>query len=364
MLAVGDYAAMRQALLLVLAALVFAAPASADRKSKLIVAHGTLITVSASSVNVKHEGRRVKCSIGSLSPKLDAFHPGDKVKVRCVNGILVGIVKGVSAPRATSEPTQTATGMITALSASSLTVHNDERSLTCTLSDESPKLGDYRVGDKVKIGCSEGVLRTIARVAPPEPADTVQTAFGTLTALSASSLTVHNDERSLTCTLGDRSPKLGDFHVGDRVKIGCTNGVLIAIAKVDATPPPVTTTAAGTLAALSPTSLTVHGDGGDLTCTLNDGSPKLGDYHLGDKVKIACTNGVLTAIAKVEITVTMITTGTLVALSPTSLTVHSDGGDRTCTRGDASPSLDGYNLGDRVRATCINGVLTAIARPL
>ena len=66
------------------------------------------------------------------------------------------------------------------------------------------------------------------------------------------------------------------------------------------------------------------------------------------------------AAAKVETTVTMITTGTLSALSSTSLTVLSDGGEKTCTRNSGSPSLDGYLVGNHVRVTCVNGVLTAI----
>jgi hypothetical protein len=56
----------------------------------------------------------------------------------------------------------------------------------------------------------------------------------------------------------------------------------------------------------------------------------------------------------------MITSGTLSALSPTSLTVLSDGGEKTCKRNSGSPSLDGYLVGNYVKATCVNGALTAI----
>ena len=41
---------------------------------------------------------------------------------------------------------------------------------------------------------------------------------------------MHGD-RETTCTLGPYSPKLGDFHVGENVKICCTNGVLAGIVK-------------------------------------------------------------------------------------------------------------------------------------
>jgi hypothetical protein len=59
-------------------------------------------------------------------------------------------------------------------------------------------------------------------------------------------------------------------------------------------------------------------------------------------------------------TETTITIGVLSALSYTSVTVLTDGGKHTCARGH-SPTLDGYKLGDRVKMTCVNGVLTAIA---
>jgi hypothetical protein len=36
----------------------------------------------------------------------------------------------------------------------------------------------------------------------------------------------------VTCTLGEHSPRLGDFHAGDRVKLGCTDGrVLLSISR-------------------------------------------------------------------------------------------------------------------------------------
>jgi ribosomal protein L21E len=414
---------MRHTFFLVLAALVLAAPAAAAQtqpsKPVTVTQSGRLVARSATSVTVRGS-RTVKCAVKSSSPKLGDLHPGDKVTIGCINGVLVRVARAVSRNTA-SEPIQAATGTISALSASSLTVHNEEHDLTCTLADRSPKLGDYHVGDKVKMYCTSGVLVAIAKLDGPAPGDTVQTGLGTLTAVSDSSVTVHTDSRDLTCTRNAASPRLGDYHVGDKVKIACTNGVLTAIAKVDA-PPPVAAYGTGTLSALSTTSITVHNDERDLTCTLTDASPKLGDYHVGDRVKIACTNGVLTAIAgvdtyqgglgrisalstssltihtdggdltctlgdaspilgdyhlddnvkvyckngvlfsiaRVEATVTMITTGTLSALSPTSLTVLSDGGEKTCTRNAGSPSLDGYLVGNHVKATCLNGVLTAI----
>jgi hypothetical protein len=192
--------------------------------------------------------------------------------------------------------------------------------------------------------------------------DFTGTAAGTLAALSTSALTVRSDDRGVNCTLGDDSPKVGDFHVRDKVKVSCSNGVLTAITKLTPPPPPppvVPQTAVGTLGALSDAAVTVQTERGDVTCTRGDGSPKLGDFHVGDRVKATCANGVLTALAKLD--VTTIATGVLKGFFDGNAVVTSDGGDKTCSRGPTSPSSDGFRAGDKVKMTCLNGVLTALA---
>jgi hypothetical protein len=339
---------MRRVLLVVFAALVLAAPAAAQHKPKhhkhKRVAHsGTLVARTAASVTIKQGDHTLTCSRDDSSPKVQGATVGHKVKVTCENGVLVGFEKAF---------TGSAVGTISALSTTSVTLHNDDGTITCTLADGSPRLGDYRVGDRVKLSCAEGVLTAIGRLDPP--AD-VQTGVGTLTVRNDASVTVHTDSRDLTCTRGEHSPTLGDLRVGDRVKIACTNGVLTAIARLTET-----TITTGVLSALSETSVTVLSDGGERTCSRGDASPALDGYHLGDRVKMTCTNGVLTAFAKAD----LITdgTGVLTALSSTSLTVHTEGGDKSCSRGTTSPSLDGYQLGDTVKFYCTNGVLSGIAR--
>jgi hypothetical protein len=44
----------------------------------------------------------------------------------------------------------------------------------------------------------------------------------------------------------------------------------------------------------------VHTESGDVNCRLDDRSPKLGEFHIGDRVKLSCGEGVLTSIAKLE----------------------------------------------------------------
>jgi len=205
-------------------------------------------------------------------------------------------------------------GKLTYISATSVTVRDGDRDFVCKLGDLSPPLDGFHVGDRVVIACNNGALVGITRVGSPQeptkpdvpnpggPTTPVveRTGQGTISALSTASLTVHTDGGDVTCKLGDASPRLGDFHVGDRVKFGCKNDMLAAIYKSD--PPPTTTpvyrSGQGTLTSIRGDGLTVHTDGGDISCRLGDGSPKLGDFHVGDHVKFYCTNDVLSGIAR------------------------------------------------------------------
>src|ERR1044071_3421374 len=166
---------MRRTLLLVLAALVFATPAAAAHhkpKHKRVKHSGTLVARTAASVTIKQGDHTLTCARDDSSPKVQGASVGDKVKVTCENGVLVGFERAF---------TGSAAGAISALSASSLTVHNDDRTVTCTLGDNSPNLGDYHVGDRVKLSCSDGVLTAVGKL--DSPVD-VQTGLGVLTARS------------------------------------------------------------------------------------------------------------------------------------------------------------------------------------
>jgi hypothetical protein len=63
-----------------------------------------------------------------------------------------------------SRPTDNpyATGSITAITDGAIAIHGD-RDTTCTRGPSSPTLGDYKVGDRVTIGCAGGVLAGIVR---------------------------------------------------------------------------------------------------------------------------------------------------------------------------------------------------------
>jgi hypothetical protein len=138
---------------------------------------------------------------------------------------------------------------------------------------------------------------------------------GTVSDVSATAITVHTANGNGTCTVGEGSPSVADVKVGDRVLAGCGAGTnqLVFLKRLPAvtgspeppphlpTPPPPgdghTTTVGGTLSALSSSSLTVHGEHGDVSCTIPE-TAHLGDFHVGDRVGMACTDGVLAKLVK------------------------------------------------------------------
>jgi hypothetical protein len=295
-----------------LAALTTALPALADEGRSV---KGVVAALSATSVSVKDAHRTLTCGLTANSPSLAGYAEGDRVQAQCrraAKHFVLAKIRHLTAHGSgvtKTEPVKFG-GTVTALSSDSISLHDGDHDFTCSLGDTSPSTDGLQVGDHAKVVCQDGALVSLERpgLAPPRPA--VTTAGGTVTAVSADSLTLHNAEHGdLTCTVSSDSPSLAGVHVGDLVKVACTDGMLSALARSTAVQPPPPprplpvpqplTTFAGTLTALSSTSLTVHNDEhGDVSCRVTDGSPHLGDYHLGDRVKLACADGVLKLITK------------------------------------------------------------------
>jgi hypothetical protein len=269
---------------------------------------GAVTALSDTAISLHDGDRDLTCSIGASSPSTAGVKVGQHYNVACSNGVLV-MIAPVTSGRAYE-------GTVSAVSATSITVHTANGDGTCTVGDGSPSLTDVKVGDRVLAGCKAGtnqlvLLKKLAATTPPPPPPppSGQTGAGTISALSTSSITFHNDERDVTCTVGDGSPSLGDAKVGDHVKFGCVAGVLKVLLRADATPPPppppppptgdghTTTTVSGTLGALSSTSVTVHGEHGDVSCSVPT-TAHLGDFHVGDHVGMACADGALLKLVK------------------------------------------------------------------
>lgn len=362
-----------------LSTLGFALPASANQG---VSARGVLAAVSAQGVSVKAAHHTLDCAIGQRSPSLSGYAVGDRVQAMCrrvARHMVLARISHLTAPAdgtTAGEPVKFG-GMVTALTSTSLTLHDGARDLTCTLGDGSPAMGDLKVGSHVKVVCQNGVLVSWA---PVTSADAAHVYEGSVTAVDGNSISVQSGDHLVTCPLGDGSPSVTAVHVGDRVLVGCRVGsnVLVLLKPLPAAPPPpatpVTTTGGGTVSAVSPTSLTLHNaEHGDLTCSVGESSPSVAEVHVGDLVKVGCSNGVLVVLVRSTTTppttppppttVNWTTGGTLTALTTSSITVHNDEhGDTTCSVTDGSPNLGDFALGDHVAVACTDGVLKQIKK--
>jgi hypothetical protein len=238
-----------------LLALVVALPAAADNGRS---ARGAIASITPKTISVQTAGPKVTCAIADRSPSLSGYSAGDRVAIGChkVRHVFV-LAKIRHLQVATSSEGEvkkvTFAGAITALSATSISLHDGDRDLTCSVTADSPSTASLKIGVHVRVACTNGVLTALAPVGPPPPPRPVEPpktpeapktpepphptthvltgAIGTLTVLETSTVTVHNAEHDLTCSIGDSSPHLGDFHVGDRVKVLCTDGVLTTISR-------------------------------------------------------------------------------------------------------------------------------------
>jgi hypothetical protein len=367
----------------VLATLAVALPASAAEGRSV---KGVLVSVSASGVTFKDAKSVVTtCSRAAKSPSLDGFSAGDRVLAACVRvrGHLV-LAKIRHMPAANGSASNNAEpvkfgGAVTALTDAAIALRDGDRAFTCSLGTDSPSTANVKIGQHVKVLCANGKLLAIQPVASADPSHgetpNGQSGAGTISALSASSVTFHNDEHGdATCSVGASSPALTGYSVGDRVKFGCLSGALVAIAKDGSGTvegPHKSLGAAGAVSAVSPTSLTVHTDGGEVTCSIGDGSPSVSGLHTGDTVKVGCLDGVLKVIMTAPAPApptgdhhdVKTVAGTLSMLSDTSVTVHSpEKGDVSCTVGASSPRLGDFHPGDRVGLLCTDGVVAKLVK--
>jgi hypothetical protein len=295
-------------------ALAVALPASAENG---VTVRGTIASVSPTAVTITGaRGVATTCLLLAKSPSIDGYAAGDAVQAACVRVraklVLAKIRHVVTGGGSDTKPV-TFGGVVTALSDRSISLHDGDRDLTCAVGPDSPSTAGVKVGAHAKVACANGLLVSLALVPsgdgkpapPPAPEHTTVGAIGTVSAISPTSLTVHTDGGDVTCSVGDGSPSLADVRVGNRVKMGCLDGVLKLLARADAPPPPPpppagnVVTVGGTLTALSDASLTVHNaEHGEVTCTRGPSSPSLGDFHVGDRVGMACADGVLVKIAR------------------------------------------------------------------
>ena len=352
-----------------------ALPASANEG---VSARGVLSSVSTNGVSIKAANHTINCAIGQRSPSLTGFSVGDRVQAQCrrvAKHLVLAKIRHFSAAAdgvSAGEPVKFG-GAVTDLSSTSITLHDGDRNLTCTIGDGSPSTTGLKVGMHAHVVCQNGALVSWA---PVTSADAAHVYEGVVTAVTDGSISVRSGDHVFTCPLGVGSPSVAALHVGDRVLVGCRvdSNLLVLVKPLPPLPPapPVTMTGGGTVTAVSPTSLTLHNvEHGDLTCSVGATSPSVAEVHVGDLVKIGCNEGVLVILVRVTTTttppppapVTLTAGGTLTALTTTSITVHNtEHGDVTCNLTDGSPALGDYQLGDHVGIACSGGVLKLIQK--
>jgi hypothetical protein len=299
--------------LLILVAAVIAAtasltvPALAGNGKSL---RGTVASMSDTAISISGVGGiTTTCTLGRHSPSLATVAVGDRVRAVCVRRrhgglVLTKLRKDRSGPPA-SKDTRPVTfgGVITALTDSSISLHDGDRDLTCTIGPDSPKTDGFNVGQHAKVACADGVLVAIAA---PEAG---RYFVGTVSALSDASITLSTEHGPATCTITALSPSTASVKVGDKVGMGCRASTmeLVLLKKLDGDTPPAPTThtelhANGVIRELGDRGVALTTDGGNVACMRGDQSPSLDGYAVGDSVAISCVDGVLTEIEHVDTT--------------------------------------------------------------
>ncbi len=204
---------------------LFALPAAAGNDHNV---NGTVTSVTPKTISVQaRNGVVTTCSLGLHSPAVAGFAPGDHVRIVCHGAgkhmarlAKIRRLDPTTAPAPASADTEPVTfgGAITALSDTSISLHDGDRDLTCTIGDGSPSTGDYKVGQHVKVACAGGSLVSIS---PVGSGDAGRYFTGTVVSLDDKGITVNTEHGSVTCSIGDGSPSTAGVNVGDHVGIGC-----------------------------------------------------------------------------------------------------------------------------------------------
>lgn len=179
-----------------------------------------------------------------------------------------------------------------------------------------------------------GLVASAASAATPQPK---RTAKGLVTALNTRAITVNGRRCEITTASPGRAT-IRLYFVGASAKIACANGILRAIDVLNASP------------AITSTEPTHPGSGGDLHASAVGGSGVLmTQTSVGGTTSSAGMSGSFSVLALGNGSITAGRT-----IGPLSL---------TCTLGDGSPELGGFQVGDALtNMQCKNGMLTSITR--
>lgn len=276
--------------------------------------HGTVASMTPTTIGIAGRGGIVTtCGVGPRSPSLSKVAVGDVVRALCLRRKHGALVLAKLRKDDTNTPPRNETkpvtfgGVITELTDTSISLHDGDRDLTCTLGPDSPTTGDYKVGKHAKVTCLAGALTAIASP------DLGRYFVGTVATLTDGALTLTTEHGPVTCTITPLSPSTASLQTGDKVGMGCraSSMELVLLKRLDGeapappAPAPATHTelhAKGAIRELGEHGLALTTDGGNVACLRGESSPSLEGFAVGDNVAITCIDGTLTAIERVEAT--------------------------------------------------------------
>jgi hypothetical protein len=219
-------------------------------------------------------------------------------------------------------------GPVVRASAQAVSVENrvGDAMLTCTVPARlADKVAALEVGDKVRMVCvrhkgRRAELRMIGRLGekaekprektdeekkPEEKRGEKQMAAGQIAELAPGMIVVQSETGRLACKVpAEKQARLAELKVGDKVKIYCLGGVLVAMERApvaDERKAGEERKLYGRITALSRESVTVQGEAGSLTCTTPAAiAGRVAEHFaVGDSVKMMCRGSELAYLEKV-----------------------------------------------------------------
>ena len=250
---------LRKVFLIGIVTLVVAVPAQANRGKELRIS-GPVVRVSAQAVSVENRvgDAMLTCTVPArLAEKVAALKVGDKVRMLCVRH------KGRRAELRMIGP--------------------------AGVKAEKPHEKTDETSDEKK---------------PEEKRGEKQMAVGQVAELASGVIVVQSETGRLACKIpAEKQARLAELKVGDKVKIYCLGGVLVAMERApvaDERKAGDERKLYGRISALSRESVTVQGEAGSLTCTTPAAmAGRIAEHFaVGDSVKMLCRGSELAYLEK------------------------------------------------------------------
>jgi hypothetical protein len=138
-----------------------------EKRGEKQMAAGAVAELAPGVIVVQSDAGRLACKVpAEKQAKLEGLKVGDKVKIYCLAGVLVGIERAPAADEHKAGEEHKLYGKITELSRASVSVQGEAGSLTCTLplSVAEKVVGRFAVGDSVKMMCRGSELTYLEKV--------------------------------------------------------------------------------------------------------------------------------------------------------------------------------------------------------